>query len=133
MMKRKSSWELFRWLEREMEEAENLFRRIKETERRTGCITPLYNVVEADNEFIVSVDMPGVEKSEITLDLRGEHLVLEAPCKQQLPSSRYGDRFRLVLRLPEEVESTGKARYVNGVLEIRIPRKGRGGTRIPVE
>jgi len=136
MMRRRSAWDWLRQIEREIEEeSEKLMRHIKEIEMRTGCITPLYDIMETDGEVIVSIDLPGVEKSDIKLELREDRLLLEAPCRRPTPSTRHGDRYLLQLTLPEDVEPrTARARYQNGVLEVRLPKKtARRGTRITIQ
>lgn len=128
-------WEWVRRLQRRIEhEADELFRAIKEFEARTGCIVPLYNIVETGDEVIISVDLPGVRKEDIELEMTPSSLILEAPCRTPLPSSRFGSRYRLHLEIPTEVETdSAKARLQNGVLEIKALKKRRGGTRIRIE
>ncbi|MEM1944360.1 MAG: Hsp20/alpha crystallin family protein [Nitrososphaerota archaeon] len=130
-----SPWEWIRRLQRQMErEADELFRSIKEFEARTGCIVPLHDVVESGDEVIVSVDLPGVKKEDISLEVTESYVVLEAPCRTPLPSSRLGTRYRLRLEMPTELDtSTVKARLQNGVLEIKAQKKKARGTKITVE
>ncbi|MEM2515618.1 MAG: hypothetical protein QW419_03645 [Candidatus Caldarchaeum sp.] len=57
-----SPWEWIRRLQKRVEaEMEEAMRLIKEVESRTGCIMPLYNVVETEDMYVVTVDMPGVK------------------------------------------------------------------------
>ena len=136
MARRRSPWDWLREIEREIEEeAERLIRQVKEIEVKTGCITPLYDVVETDGEFIVSVDLPGSDKSEINLEVKEDRIILEAPCKRPSPTSRHGNRYLLQLKLPEEIEpEETKARYQNGVLEIKLTKKSaRRGVRINIQ
>ena len=132
--RRRTIWDIFRELEREItEEAERVIRQIKELEARTGCVTPLYEILEAEDAIIVSVDLPGSDKNEINLEVREGVLTIDAPCKK--PSPRHGERYFLQLRIPEDVEpEKASARYQNGVLEIRIPKRQPGrGVKIKVE
>lgn len=116
------------------DEIEQTMRMIKEAEMRTGCIMPLYNVVETENEYIVTVDMPGVKKEEIELQAYEDRLSIEAPCREHIPSRRFGNRYRLLVELPGGVDvSSASARYLHGVLEVKIAKKGRKGTKIVVE
>jgi HSP20 family protein len=132
--RRKSIWELFREIEREItEEAERIIREIKEMEARTGCLSPLYEVFETDDALIISVDLPGSNRDEISLEISEGILKLEAPCRKPIPG--HGEKYTLQLRIPEHVNPEGTtARYQNGVLEIRIPKKRPSrGVRIKVE
>jgi len=129
---------LFREIEREItEEAERMIRQLKEMEMRTGCIAPLYDIFETDNDIIISVDLPGSDKNEINLEIMDGMLTLNAPCKKPIPSTRPAQRYTLQIRLPpaEEIEpEKTTARYQNGVLEIRIPKKQpRKGVKVKVE
>lgn len=115
-------------------EIEETMRMIKEAEMRTGCIMPLYEVVESENEYVVTIDMPGVRKEEIDLHVYEDGLSVEAPCRSDIPSRRYGNRYRLMVRLPREVDvSSANARYLHGVLEVKIAKKSSRGTRIKIE
>ncbi|MGB9717695.1 MAG: Hsp20/alpha crystallin family protein [Thermoproteota archaeon] len=106
--------------------------------RRMGCVEPLYNIVESENEIRISVDLPGVEKEDIKLTLYEDHLVVEGLCKKETPSVRrlfketplyYSVRIPLPTKVEEE---PAKARYYNGILEVVLTKRKRG-RRIPVE
>ncbi len=115
-------------------EVEELMRMIKEVETRTGCIMPLYNVMETEDEYVVTVDMPGVKKEDINLQVYENKIAVEAPCKMDIPSRRYGNRYRLLIDLPKQIEpSAVRARYVQGVLEVKVSKKTDRGVRIVVE
>lgn len=115
-------------------EIEQTMRMIKEAEMRTGCIMPLYHIMESENEYVVTIDMPGVRKEEIDLQVYEDRLSVEAPCRRDIPSGRYGNRYRLLVELPSAVDvNSAKARYVQGVLEVMVAKKGRKGTKIAVE
>lgn len=62
--------------------------------------------------------MPGVDKEKIKVRaLDDRHLVIEA--------SNHDRRYRKEIELPTEVDiDTAKATFRNGVLEIRIRKKG---------
>jgi len=116
------------------EEAEELFRLIKEVEQRTGCIVPLHNVIETEDEYVVTVDMPGVRKEDIDVRVHENQIAIEAPCRMEIPSRRLGNRYKLLVDLPKQVDpNMVKARYQLGVLEIRVSKKRQAGVRIPVE
>lgn len=118
-------------MEREMEET---MRMIKEAEMRTGCIMPLYNVTESEREYVVTVDMPGVRKEDIEIEVFENGLMVEAPCRPDIPSGRYGNRYRLMVELPSGLDtSSATARYLHGVLEVKVSKKGARGTKIKVE
>ncbi len=115
-------------------EVEELMRMIKEVETRTGCIMPLYNVMETEDEYIVTVDMPGVKREDIDLQVYENKIAIEAPCRMDIPSRRYGNRYRLLIDLPKPIDpSFVRARYVQGVLEVKVGKKAGRGVKIAVE
>jgi len=122
MWRRRSIFEVLKDLENEMDRiTEEFFRKIKEEEFRSNCIMPLYNISEDDKEYKISIDIPGVNKEDINLELQKDKLILDAPCRVKLPR---GDRYKLIIELPEAVELDRiNARYRNGVLEISIMKK----------
>ncbi|MFT4884500.1 MAG: HSP20 family protein [Natronomonas sp.] len=94
-----------------------------------------YELYEEDGEFVLSVDMPGFEREEITvawddglLNLAAEHVDEERNRKRT-----YHRRFRF----PKEVDDDAiYAEYTNGVLEIRLPIMediDLRGEQIPIE
>lgn len=100
--------------------------------RRAGCIEPLYNIVESEDEIRVSIDLPGVEKEDIKLNLQEDELIVEGVCKKETPSVRrlagrgplyYSIRISLPMKVDEE---SAKARYINGILEIVLVKWKRG-------
>lgn len=91
---------------------------------------PLTDVYDEGNVVKVIMDMPGVDKEDIKINVLrdGRTLIVEA---------RGSDRsYRKELTLPTEVDAgKAKATYKNGVLTIELPKKSRGneGTEIKVE
>jgi len=89
------------------------------------------DVVEHDDEFVVSVDLPGFEKRDVdvrvadhTLHVEADHEEsTEAEDGEYLRRERRHESLRRSIRLPEEVDKEGvAARMNNGVLTITIPK-----------
>jgi len=128
-------YNLIRRIEEEMEEArEEIIRRMKEFEIRTGCISPLYNVSETTNEVIVSVDLPGSKKEDINVTVFEDRIIIKAKCFKsyriaKLVSEKNEGEYLLELVLPSQVDpNNASAKYRNGVLEVRILKAGKGKT-----
>jgi len=134
-LRRRPLWKIlldeFRRMEEEMQQVEEEFiRRLKETEERRGCITPLYNLYESGDEIILTADMPGVNKEEIDLRVGEDYIKVEAPCRSAL---RREEKYLLHIQLPVKIDpSSVRARYKEGVLEVVVKKKI-GGVRIRVE
>lgn len=93
---------------------------------------------ENENEYVLSVEMPGVNKEDIHLEVHdGNRLVIKAEKKQQIEKKdeetesvkkyslikKYSGFYRS-FDLPEEADtSLIDAKYVEGILKITIPRK----------
>lgn len=92
--------------------------------------TPAVNVRETDDAFLVHAALPGVEKGDVTLEVKDSTLTLTGHVKEaddaedgllrrELPTGQFYRAFNLA----SEVES-GKvsANFRNGILEIRLPK-----------
>lgn len=128
-------YKLIRRIEEEIEEArEEIIRRMKEFEIRTGCISPLYNVSETTNEIIVFVDLPGSRKEDINVTIFEDRMIVKAKCFRsyritKLVGERKEGEYLLELWLPSIVDpNNASATYKNGILEIRISKAGKGKT-----
>jgi len=89
---------------------------------------PLVDVMSEKDEVVVTAELPGVEKTDIKLDVAEETLTISVDTKKH--------KYHKELELPSKVDSkSAKASYKNGVLEVRL-RKRAGkptGKRIPIE
>ncbi|MES3518121.1 MAG: Hsp20 family protein [Natronomonas sp.] len=94
-----------------------------------------YELYEEDGEFVLTIDMPGFERDEISvawdtgiLNVAAEH-VDEDRGRQKT----YHRRFRF----PKDIDENAiTASYTNGVLEVTLPTADEApvrGTEIPVE
>ena len=92
--------------------------------------SPEMEIITKAHELLVKVDMPGIKKDEVTVEIADDHLVLRGERKQEKEEKKdgffktertYGSFFRMV-PLPEGVKSEGaKAIMHDGVLEITVP------------
>jgi HSP20 family protein len=94
-----------------------------------------YELYEEDDEFVLTINMPGFEREEIEVAWDDGRLNVAA---EHTDEDRGRKRtFHRAFRLPKEVEPDDiTAQYRNGVLEVRLPILGRdtvSGQRIPVE
>jgi len=85
---------------------------------------PLTDIIEGDEEVAVTVEIPGVEKEDIDLN------VTEDAIEITVDNPKRG-KYHELLNLPCDVKpKTMKATYKNGVLDVVVKRKkkktGRG-------
>ncbi|AAG20865.1 MULTISPECIES: Hsp20/alpha crystallin family protein [Halobacterium] len=79
-----------------------------------------YELYEEDDEFVLSVEMPGFDPEEITVSWDEGVLNIAAEHEDETRSQRktYHRRFRF----PKNVEDDDiEAQYNNGILEVRLP------------
>jgi len=95
--------------------------------RVTG-FTPLVDVHESDEEYLVKVDLPGVKADDVNIEVNDNVLsisgsrVADEARQAQLVERPYGSFVR-TLTLPQGVDSDSiEAGYNDGVLELRIPK-----------
>ncbi len=136
--RRKSLFDIIKDIERDIDqEIEWMLTRIKESEVSSRCLEPLYEIQEFPDEFRITVDLPGVEKESVRLEAHRNELHIYAPCSFEYELRRYcrvsATCYKLELELPIEIsiEET-RAKFKEGVLEIRIPKKEKG-VRIKID
>jgi HSP20 family protein len=95
---------------------------------RVSGFTPLLDVRETEDEYLVMVDLPGVKSEDVTVEFNDQVLTVSgsrAPVEtgeSQLVERPYGSFVRN-LTLPKGVDSDQiKADYRDGVLELHIPK-----------
>ena len=94
--------------------------------------TPLLDIFEAGDEYVVEVELPGFERSDLTLSICCNMLVIEGVKREEKQGKhvnyiclerRFG-RFCRTVEIPPTFDIAGvKAKYDRGVLAITFPRK----------
>jgi HSP20 family protein len=94
-----------------------------------GDWMPVVDIDETDNEFIVKVELPGVEKNDVnvniensTLTIRGEKKNSTEDKKRHRVECSYGTFVRS-FTLPQAIDTKKvEAKYNKGVLNLTIPK-----------
>ena len=98
---------------------------------KEAMVFPQLNIAETKNEYVITVDAPGVEEKDIdltaedgTLFIRGEkHNEKEDQNKQYHCVERTYGSFQRVLSLPSDAdENKIEAKFKNGVLTITVAK-----------
>jgi HSP20 family protein len=95
-----------------------------------GMWSPSIELSSRDADIIVRVDLPGIEKNAVRVELTPEGLVIEGERMPAAPSDRvfrserlYGKFYRRIA-LPDAIDSDRiSATFHNGVLEIVVPTR----------
>jgi len=136
--------ELFERLRREVRRFVEDIERYMELEQPMWCyetrsLEPLFTITETEDELIVTFDLPMVDKDSIEIHATEDSLELEAKLRHAIPGPRYlgrevcFEKFRKVIKLPIKVDPhNAKARYKDGILEIRFPKISRQRHRINI-
>lgn len=92
---------------------------------------PAIDLYEEKSEVVAKAELPGMEKSDIQVNISDRHLMIEGEKKKEEESKEknyyrseraYGS-FRRSIELPADVEvDKAKASFKNGVLEIHLPK-----------
>jgi HSP20 family protein len=96
-----------------------------------STIRPMVNVEETENEFIISAEIPGMEKKDITIVVNNGVLSISGEKKDESETKEknyhriersYG-KFERSFVLPDGVDHDKiDANYKNGVLELSLPK-----------
>lgn len=87
---------------------------------------------ESENEYLIAVELPGMEKEDIDLEVGEDSIAIKAEKKQEKKQKDEGNYsyaesysgFARVISLPENADSEKvDAEYKNGVLKIKIGKK----------
>ncbi|MEM6929520.1 MAG: Hsp20/alpha crystallin family protein [Myxococcota bacterium] len=82
----------------------------------TDWIRPAADVAETDEGLELWLDLPGVTKEAVKLEVEGTEMRVEAARNQ-----RFG--YRRIFTLPREVDAAGiSAQMESGVLHLTLPR-----------
>jgi HSP20 family protein len=90
------------------------------------------DVAEKNGAYVVKGELPGVKKDDIHISVDGAQVTLEAEVKQEkttdeervLHTERTYGKVSRVFTLPQEVdEAKVEARFQDGVLELKLPKK----------
>lgn len=91
--------------------------------------TPLADVEETDDAYLVEVELPGVKRSDIDLTLTGRQLTVTGERKEKERTgilrrrTRVTGRFRYEVILPgADPDAEVTAGYDDGVLTVRVPK-----------
>lgn len=91
------------------------------------------DVKEADGQYVVNAEIPGVNKDDIHVTVDGNRVSISAEVKQEKETKEgervircersYGMASRSFTLADEVDQSKVQAKYNNGVLELTLPKK----------
>ena len=91
--------------------------------------TPLADVEETDDSYLIEVELPGVDKKDIDISVAGRRLTISGERKEKervgilRRRTRSVGRFEYDIQLPGDIDEDGvTASLADGVLSVRVPK-----------
>ena len=91
------------------------------TPRRTSALTPQTSVSETDEQFVISVATPGLDKKDLNVELVNDTLTVSYSHSDKNSNAFVQQSFSQSWRLPEQTKSEEvSAECKNGVLTVSV-------------
>ena len=129
---------MFDQMDREMRDLMEGFWGTDGGQLATMNFVPKVDLVEKENEFAVTVDLPGLKPEEVKVEFKNEALWITGERKEEKEEKdktyhrverSYGE-FRRVLPLPSAVkEDEIEAVFTDGVLKVSVPKAEEAKTK----
>ncbi|MCJ7443827.1 MAG: Hsp20/alpha crystallin family protein [Methanotrichaceae archaeon] len=132
-------WGLTKLESRYLEEMQRIQKRIEDlmkesevTSTDRDIITPLVDIRETEEAIILVMDLPGVDKQDVDINIvEGKlHIVAERRSDTEVSEKEYHKRERIytkfdrILNLPVAVKAEeANAKLTNGILEVTLPKE----------
>jgi len=109
-----------------------LSRRLEELGKRAAPLSPAVDLSEDDKSYIVTAELPGVGKDDVTVELNEDVLTIRGEKKSEREEKKdrshwversYGSFARSFTLPPTAQAEELKASFKDGVLRIEIPKK----------
>jgi HSP20 family protein len=102
-----------------------------------------FDLSESDAAYMVKAEIPGVKKEDIDVRIDGNQVTISAEVKQDKEEKkdgrvlrserRYGYASRSFSLAHDVDQAAADAKYANGVLELKLPKKAQaGGKRLAI-
>jgi len=101
-------------------------------------ISPAVDIFEEGDDLVVKAELPGINKENIEVKVTDDYITISGEKKKEEKIEKkdyyryersYGS-FSRTFRLPVDVQTDkAKAKFENGVLEIRIPKTEEAKTK----
>jgi HSP20 family protein len=98
------------------------------TEFQRADWTPLADIYETETDYLIAIDIPGIERDELTLDVADNRLIVKGTrvveeTNQQRTERPHG-KFLRTFGVPGSVDQANiGAVYKDGVLKVRLPKR----------
>jgi len=123
-------WDMYGKISKLFEE--DLKREGDETALSTRCWAPAVDIYESKEEYVFKLELPGISKEDIKVDLEGDKLNISGERKEDTEVKkedyhrveRYCGSFSRSFQLPKNTDGEKiNAAMKDGILELRIPKR----------
>jgi HSP20 family protein len=90
--------------------------------------SPIYDIIENDNEYIIELQLAGVKKDDIDIDIDGDALTIKTE-RKEIKDTKYNyketyfGKYKRSFVLPDSINKDNiGASLVDGILKIIIPK-----------
>lgn len=102
---------------------------------------PVTNIHETDEAYVLTMEMPGVEKNNVSVELDGDQLVVSGEKSEKVEAKGLlrreirSEKFRRSFQIGDSVDREHiKAKLEHGVLKLTLPKRPeRVGRRVEVQ
>lgn len=127
---------------KQIKDLEKSFYNYPTSNESVNGFVPIVNTREGESAYHIDVDLPGVKKEDIKVDINKEILTIsgERKTKDEVKEEDYYKvetsfgKFTRSFTLPENIDIENiEARSDNGVLEVIIPKKEEQNSKKSIE
>ncbi|MFQ5982018.1 MAG: Hsp20/alpha crystallin family protein [Woeseiaceae bacterium] len=131
-IRRYEPWSLFDLLERDLLPFSGRRRALTEADNTVADWVPAVDIVEENDKFVLTADVPGVDPADIEVSMDGGVLSLTGQRHTETSDEseglkrveRISGKFYRRFTLPETADAEGvSAKSRNGILEVTIPKQ----------
>lgn len=144
------AWSPFEEMQRLRHKMNRFFRQsmgqLHQMQNQGWAFQPSLDIYERDDHYLVEVDLPGMQKDQINVEVTEKELTIsgerriekEIEKEGYFKSERAFGAFQRTIPLPEKViVEKVTAKYENGVLTVKLPKaepvKKKKSTAIPIQ
>jgi len=113
----------------------------RESGEKEGFRLPVTNVHETEKEFLLTMEMPGVDKKDVRVEIENDQIIVtgektektetEGLLRREIRSEKFRRSFVLDSAIDRD---TIKARLENGILQVTLPKKAESvGRKIDID
>jgi HSP20 family protein len=95
----------------------------------SGAFTPLADIEESDDAYVIEIELPGVSRDDTSVEVRGRRVIVSGERKERerngifRTKARVTGRFHYEAALPGDIDADAvTAEYKDGVLVVRAPK-----------